>query len=149
MSSRSFLISHFIPIFPSFSLPFHHGLLAVNIGLSLPSKAAHQLPWLPSVCVRVKGRKGEREKKNNTMYQRSRHAFMPVFGLAWVLLTIIFPSPFFFTPSKAKDALQTPSDDSTEFSFPQRAHLLKDEISCFCGEMEATFFFWVCFENIL
>lgn len=28
----------------SFSRPFHHGLLALNIGLSLPSKAAHQSP---------------------------------------------------------------------------------------------------------
>lgn len=71
--------------------------LAVNIGLSLPSKAAHQLPWLPSVCVRVKERKGERGKKKNTMYQRSRNAFMPDFGLGWVLLSIIFPS--WFSPS--------------------------------------------------
>lgn len=30
--------------FLSFSGPFHHGLLALNIGLSWPSKAAHQLP---------------------------------------------------------------------------------------------------------
>lgn len=89
--SNNTFSSHFL----SFSQPFHHGLLAVNIGLSLPSKAAHQLPWLPSVCVRVKERKGERGKKKNTMYQRSRNAFMPDFGLGWVLLSIIFPSCFF------------------------------------------------------
>lgn len=38
--SNNTFSTHFL----SFSQSFHHGLLAVNIGLSLPSKAAHQLP---------------------------------------------------------------------------------------------------------
>lgn len=113
-----------------FFQPFHHGLLAVNIGLSLPSKAAHQLPWLPSVCVRVKERKGEEKKeKHHVSKIKARfHAwFWPCLGFAFHHLSIRL--------LLAVRGLQTRAEPahSPTLSGPQSPSL-KNEISRFYGE---------------
>lgn len=112
--------------------------LAVNIGLSLPSKAAHQLPWLPSVCVRVKEReKGEKKEEHHVSKIKAR--FHACFWPSWVFA---FPSYFhpFFPPacSRAADALRIPQQFPPTLSGPDPTFA---EIRCFYREMEAKTFF--------
>lgn len=103
LSRVAFLSNYFPGIFSFLFLPlrrppllFHHGLLAVNVGLSLPSKAAHQLPWLPSVRVRVNGRKERRGEKEENPVSKIKALFMPDFGLGPVFLSIVFPPGHFY-----------------------------------------------------
>lgn len=83
--------SHFLCL--SHWQSFHPDLLAANIGLLLPSKAAHQLPWLPSVCVRLKEEKGEKHhvSKIKARFHASFLALCLLFHHLCILLLLANP----------------------------------------------------------
>lgn len=114
--------------------------LAVNIGLSLPSKAAHQLPWLPSVCVRVKEReRGEKKEEHHVSKIKAR--FHACFWPSWVFA---FPSsfhPFSPLPVLGLRMLSEPLNNFPRPSVVQIPHSLKSD--AFVGKWKQRHFFGV------